>query len=117
MTKEELTELDRAVAEALGWKLLAEPAPRHWACDSLLAHINPDGDYVCPDCQGIPSYSTSPTQWAELLERFKISLHYSDDTDLWCSNWGEYIPTEEYGPTPGIAVCRAVVALHKESEG
>ena len=114
MTKDELTELDREVAELLGMVQISE---YYWKDTN--GHTILDGTLWKP--------TENRSQWAELLERFEIDIrrirrledgYYEKGVCEWEAE--VIYPNEddpnykwitEVGLTPGVAVVRATIAL------
>lgn len=110
MTPKQLAELDRECALALGWSVKrgSEPYP-----------FDDPGIYVDKNLHTTWFVSKwHPTsnrwQWAELLERFEIDVNKLRSSDGWCARVFPRKGSEEIGPTPGVAVVRAVIAMHKQ---
>jgi hypothetical protein len=125
-----MIELDKQVAEALGWHLHCPTGAMFW----LDADGHNVGYYVdlIPewDVMGWPIFSPS-TNWAQgglLIEEYGLDLsrgddlshgeNYSDEvkwravySDIKDDAWRE---TMEYGPTPLIAAMKALVASKEE---
>lgn len=108
---EDLTDeqLDEWAALAQGWE--EDEFEEHGQVYSEWKYA---GGYISKDKY---TPTTNPAQWARLIERFEIWLS-NDNTD--CDN--RWIATTKethvvggkdlagYGPTPAIAICRAVIA-------
>ncbi len=117
MTDEELRELDRQVAEHEGYVVAA------WDSTAIQrrlrfvqeAAIRP-GKFRWPhpkevdlplDLEGVPVYSTDWCAAGPLLEKYEL--------DLIKFAWGWAVgDMDDYGDTPLIAICRAVLAISKE---
>ena len=98
-------ELDRQVAEALGWR---------WQCHhssivrGRLRAVGPDGDiFYDRDCCMYFSPTTDARQWAVLLEMMP-DVHLSHSFTWTC--WQNGDDRHQHGRAPGEAVVRAFLA-------
>ena len=85
--------LDWAVAEAVG----------------LVAYTQPDGPVYLPINGEAWSPSTNWSQGGPLIGRLEVLTQY-DDSSWYAIPMSEFGVIELYGPTPLIAICRAIVA-------
>lgn len=100
-------ELDYWVGRAQGWNTFVP------AASSFTYWFESDGQYRWQ----LTAYTPS-TNWAqagELVEKYAltdIGFAYQDydDTKVYVCAHGNRIRNRQYGPTPCIAICRAVVA-------
>ena len=98
------TQLDEWVARARGWTIEQVGHIRPW--------VGSDGNTICTATSYSPT--SNPAQWAELIDEFIHGLDKEADIDgfywtAWATHGssGQAIP--QTGPTPAIAICRAVV--------
>ena len=91
MTPKELAELDLAVAKAEGWK--KSPSGDGW--------YDAAGNYI----------GHAEDEAMRLLEKYGFTVHRSGNTGLWYACKHRNFDYEIGGPTPAIAICRAVIAL------
>lgn len=114
MTKDDLIQLDRDCAEALGLRQRMGGNPEFGQSYFCWEHPETKKRYL----EWHPT--TNPSQWAELLERFKVNLSPCPFSPYACTceGWSAHVMgCHEHvtGPTPGVAVVRAVIAM-KRSE-
>ena len=130
MNEQELAELDLAVARAEGWRDVGGDShcrPLHRLSldfpGTVIADFNskgphpalesPNGGLVyfcgCHNTTEVPRFSTDGAEAMRLLEKYEICL-YRKYTGKWVAHRPKG-PAIEFGPTPAIAICRAVVAL------
>jgi hypothetical protein len=112
VTPQELAELDLAVAKA-------EKIPHCW--NALERRVAPIGKIrgfsTMTSKNGFIWYHPTEdgAEAMRLLEKYRLSLRPHDHP-----NWRVYdyhTERESIGPTPAIAICRAVVALKGETNG
>lgn len=107
MTEAELAELDLAVAriESISAAIFDKPV--------LCWKIDEQGKFI-----GLYQPTRDGAEAMRLLEKYRLGLNFYAE-----GNWECYFPhaigNAEYvvGPTPAIAICRAVVALRAAQRG
>lgn len=109
MTPEELAELDLVVAKAEGYnfaEIVTEP--QRYGRDEPFVVVN--GALVSPTKCITFSPTRDGAEALRLLEKYRLTLWHSGSG--W-SSWVSFRPRAiaPCGPTPAIAICRAVVAL------
>lgn len=131
MTNEELDKLDVLVALAEGWKHAGENdhvRPLHKPSLDFPGQMiddfqskgphprleGPNGEciYLC-GCQNngeLPRPTRDPAEAMRLLEKHSLCM-FKSKHGFWSS--GLMNETPDHGETPCIAICKAVVALHK----
>ncbi len=100
-------ELDRKVAEALGWKTSKIFRGAYWI-DSK------------DDVQRLKSAftpSTNGQQAIDLQKQFDIATYPNSKTKIWTARLENQRGAQgECGPTPEIAICKAVIAAHTDTQ-
>lgn len=101
MTDKELAELDLAVAKEEG---IAAYKWTHPTTKNLWVRMDENGAIYQPTRDG--------SEAMRLLEKYRLTVSYDDERACWECNFilrneSEFVN----GPTPSIAICRAVVAL------
>lgn len=115
VSDKELAELDLAVAKAVGFDARLCPAMHGHApwVEARTKRRGMRGAAVSPTCVYQPT--REPRQWAPLLTKYRLTLIPSvRDRRSWIAG-PKGIKASKHdraGPTPAIAICRAVVALH-----
>lgn len=128
MNETELAALNRAVALADGWKYLGDIGTTErndkgvpW-CRSGGKEwwLSPEGNQVCGACEIVPrNYAGDGAEAMRLLEKHKLIVGYQPDLERGDGeHWYCDMPlgfrgsaTQGSGPTPAVAICRAVVRL------
>lgn len=113
MKEQELAELDLAVAKAEGLVALIEEQ-RTWIPD-----VANTGSFIGrPLCVtgGQPFRPTrDPVEAMRLMEKYQIGVEHDGRGWMgWPDPEIEHCPV--YAPTPCIAICKAVIELHKAKE-
>lgn len=108
MTRDELDALDTAVAKATG---LLQNGLSYWKEEKGINGV----------CGRRFSPTRNPADWGPLIERHRIKIKpITDDSGdgIWAAIvTNRMLPTLGIGPTPAIAICRAVVAIGEAREG
>lgn len=111
MDELELAQLDLAVARAEGFE------------GAIEAHMtNPPSGHVCwriidgrADYAGGPYRPTrDPAEWTRLQVKYEISVLANRREGGWLAAYMNPDQEYEYGPTPAIAICKAVIAIAAE---
>lgn len=116
MTPQELAELDLAVAKAEGYnyaEIVTEP--QRYGREEPFVAVN--GVLVSPTRVVAFCPSCDAHEAMRLMQKYRLQV-WPGKSGWWAAGYREMedgVPGQN-GPTPAIAICRAVVAL-KEAEG
>lgn len=117
MSPQELAELNHAVALAEGWKYLGDVGTNErnelgkpWCLSGGKDWwLSPKGHHVCGACEAVPrNYAEDGAEAMRLLEKYSMRVMWTGEH--WAANGVDNLHVG-IGPTPAIAICRAVVAL------
>lgn len=118
MTPAELAALDLAVARIEGWREWRGPPDIGWS-QGCLYWIAPEAPSPEPgdrwpeeqDRYGViyPAYTRKPEEVMRLLEKYCINVGKGNN------GWYAFAKDHafQHGPTPAVAICRAVVTLNE----
>tara|TARA_R110000850_G_scaffold264606_1_gene393743 strand:- start:3297 stop:3755 length:459 start_codon:yes stop_codon:yes gene_type:complete len=101
----------RPAAEGRAWAGFGKVDGAQAAC-AYLSHGSCLSERMRMRRDGIEPYSPS-TNWSQgglLIEAHRASIEWYGDLEEWCADTMETSAVNQFGPSPLIAACRAIVA-------